>query len=204
MNTLFECRICNEEDIIDNLIYPCKCTGTQKYVHNKCLITWMQLSTNTNSKIKCDVCKHVYQWSYTDNNYFYKLMIKDFLLYTSLSILSCIFLGYLSLYIFNHCKKDKNDSANEYCTLYNCFHNGLWIIISTAGIIAWGIIIVQLNNPGHIEIRRHNPIREFNIGLGIPGIILLIIIIHSFYKKKNDENMLKSRINSRLLNYYNE
>ena len=28
-----KCRICLEFDEIENLIYPCNCTGSMKYVH---------------------------------------------------------------------------------------------------------------------------------------------------------------------------
>lgn len=32
-----ECRICLEEDERNNLIVPCKCNGSIKYVHLECL-----------------------------------------------------------------------------------------------------------------------------------------------------------------------
>jgi hypothetical protein len=48
------CRICYDYDIIDNFIYPCKCSGNIKYVHTKCLITWCN-SGNSERK-KCEIC----------------------------------------------------------------------------------------------------------------------------------------------------
>ena len=33
---MYECRICLEEDEIENLISPCLCRGTSKYIHEKC------------------------------------------------------------------------------------------------------------------------------------------------------------------------
>ena len=41
-----ECRICLEEDEICNLISPCLCRGTTKYIHEKCLNEWRILSEN--------------------------------------------------------------------------------------------------------------------------------------------------------------
>jgi len=35
-----DCRFCLESDNVNNLIAPCSCKGTFKYVHNKCLMNW--------------------------------------------------------------------------------------------------------------------------------------------------------------------
>jgi len=52
------CRICLEEDTIDNFIYPCKCNGTQKYVHRTCLNEWRKKnSKNTH----CEICNFKYK-----------------------------------------------------------------------------------------------------------------------------------------------
>ena len=55
-----ECRICLELDTIDNLIWPCKCNGSIKYVHEKCLIKWIETTTNKEYKKKCSMCKDFY------------------------------------------------------------------------------------------------------------------------------------------------
>ena len=63
------CRICldgeTEED--DELITPCKCAGTMKYIHFKCLKEWLDSkktfkeSVNSFSctwkQIECDLCR---------------------------------------------------------------------------------------------------------------------------------------------------
>ena len=36
----YDCRICLETDHQNNLIAPCDCSGTQKYVHIDCLNQW--------------------------------------------------------------------------------------------------------------------------------------------------------------------
>lgn len=62
------CRICLESDTeIDNpLITPCKCSGTMKYIHFKCLQKWLKskLSIKKNAiaitimwkNISCELC----------------------------------------------------------------------------------------------------------------------------------------------------
>ena len=58
------CRYCIEKD--GELIAPCKCTGTNKWVHPKCLAKWQYTSIisqsthpkyQTNIDIKCNVCQ---------------------------------------------------------------------------------------------------------------------------------------------------
>ncbi|ODV93210.1 hypothetical protein PACTADRAFT_51830 [Pachysolen tannophilus NRRL Y-2460] len=52
------CRICRCESSEDDpLYYPCKCRGSVKYVHQNCLITWLETSKRPE---KCDICKTPY------------------------------------------------------------------------------------------------------------------------------------------------
>ena len=56
-----ECRICLQEDSIENLISPCKCTGTQKYVHANCLSSWRrQFARMHVHRVRCQICKSDY------------------------------------------------------------------------------------------------------------------------------------------------
>ena len=41
----------------DDLIIPCLCRGSMKYVHHGCLIKWIVHG----DKRKCEVCKYVYK-----------------------------------------------------------------------------------------------------------------------------------------------
>jgi|LakMenEpi03Aug12_release.lakeMendotaPanAssembly.Ray.scaffolds.fasta_scaffold127761_5 hypothetical protein len=50
------CRICLEDDTIHNLIYPCKCNGNIKFIHNECLNKWC----NNQRKI-CEICKYEFK-----------------------------------------------------------------------------------------------------------------------------------------------
>lgn len=55
-----ECRICFESTNEDDLISPCFCRGTSKWVHHSCLQNWREFSENNEAKIKCMECKYEY------------------------------------------------------------------------------------------------------------------------------------------------
>lgn len=54
------CRICRTSGGEGNpLYYPCACSGSIKYVHQDCLLQWLQHS----GAWKCEVCKHPFAFS---------------------------------------------------------------------------------------------------------------------------------------------
>ncbi|GAA0165314.1 ubiquitin-protein ligase [Lithospermum erythrorhizon] len=55
-----ECRICQEEDSIQNLESPCVCSGSLKYAHRKCVQHWC----NEKGDITCEICHQSYQPGY--------------------------------------------------------------------------------------------------------------------------------------------
>ncbi|XP_068634570.1 probable E3 ubiquitin ligase SUD1 [Aristolochia californica] len=60
------CRICrNPGDSENPLRYPCACSGSIKYVHQDCLLQWLN---HSNAK-SCEVCKHAFSFSpvYAEN-----------------------------------------------------------------------------------------------------------------------------------------
>ena len=56
------CRICYEgEKYNDELIHPCLCKGTQKYIHLKCLQKWRFVNRDEPEKRdNCEICKYHY------------------------------------------------------------------------------------------------------------------------------------------------
>ena len=57
----FQCRICLEdEDDLDTLISPCRCSGTSKYVHKTCLQRWRYQDINSTAFYKCMECNEEY------------------------------------------------------------------------------------------------------------------------------------------------
>lgn len=55
------CRLSGE----DTLYHPCLCTGTIKYVHQKCLEQWLKYS----KKEVCELCNHRFSFQpvYAEN-----------------------------------------------------------------------------------------------------------------------------------------
>ncbi|KAI5604200.1 hypothetical protein BDE02_01G271600 [Populus trichocarpa] len=60
------CRICrNPGDAENPLRYPCACSGSIKFVHQDCLLQWL----NHSNARQCEVCKHPFSFSpvYSEN-----------------------------------------------------------------------------------------------------------------------------------------
>ncbi|KAK9667140.1 hypothetical protein RND81_14G235900 [Saponaria officinalis] len=60
------CRICRNPGDVDNpLRYPCACSGSIKFVHQDCLLQWL----NHSNARQCEVCKHPFAFSpvYAEN-----------------------------------------------------------------------------------------------------------------------------------------
>ena len=92
-----KCRICYQEEddiLINPLIRPCKCSGSMKYIHLKCLLHWLksrtsnnQMISNTNEnfnayfinqKTECELCKHLFPDYIKHNNIKYCLIDFDY------------------------------------------------------------------------------------------------------------------------------
>ncbi|XP_047333089.1 uncharacterized protein LOC124936619 [Impatiens glandulifera] len=56
-----ECRICQEEDSVQNLEIPCSCRGSLQYAHRKCVQHWC----NEKGDTICEICHKPYQPGYT-------------------------------------------------------------------------------------------------------------------------------------------
>ena len=48
-----DCRICREEDHVQNLLSPCKCSGSIKYIHYDCLTRCIE----TRNATFCEICR---------------------------------------------------------------------------------------------------------------------------------------------------
>ena len=77
INQTLLCRICLQEDIIENLIIPCECKGTQKYAHLKCLEE-SQINYILNQSSHPDYQKNIDEvCSICGTNYKYKAKSRD-------------------------------------------------------------------------------------------------------------------------------
>ena len=93
------CRICYQEEdesLINPLIRPCKCSGSMKYIHLKCLLLWLKSKTIRNQssvmehndffnsyfineKIECELCKEQFPDYIKHNNIKYCLIDFDYI-----------------------------------------------------------------------------------------------------------------------------
>lgn len=55
------CRICLDNDNINDLFSPCKCKGSIKYIHKSCLEEWRKQGSK--QFFKCPNCKYSYRLS---------------------------------------------------------------------------------------------------------------------------------------------
>lgn len=102
-----QCKICYEIENNDNkLINPCKCKGTIKWIHDKCLKEWI----NINKEKGCSICKYEYKTIKTCN--YPKLIslsenknikiVSIFIMFTLI-----IIIGWINYLIFNKNEKSK-------------------------------------------------------------------------------------------------
>ena len=89
------CRICymtETNSLINPLIKPCKCSGSMKYIHLKCLIQWLKtkiqvdkseyvdnhfFSVYSSEKVECELCKEIFPHYIKHKKNLYNLMDLD-------------------------------------------------------------------------------------------------------------------------------
>lgn len=105
MNDVYSCRICFEDFRDRNdVIVPCKCSGTQKYVCKECLNKYLNLDRNDNKYTTCPSCKSKYNREVPGVTLSLNDEIRDEALY-AVGVITLITLGFLaggksSVYIF--------------------------------------------------------------------------------------------------------
>lgn len=55
-----DCRICLDNKNVHDFVSPCKCSGTLKYVHQKCFSRWLQERATYGNEYQCEICKTIY------------------------------------------------------------------------------------------------------------------------------------------------
>jgi hypothetical protein len=66
-----QCRICLDDEGEEELefISPCRCSGSSRYVHRKCLDTWISTCTNPEATRRCMECHYSYRFEYQREQY---------------------------------------------------------------------------------------------------------------------------------------
>ena len=155
-----QCRICLEDASLNELISPCLCDGTSKYVHTECLNTWR--NTTSRAFSQCTECHFNYALRYDFPLEKFKITIPSIndemgrYVYTLLIVLLSSFflrildkiLKYPSLYILNLgynvtnkeiLEEDEINSGCYYFSLNNC------IISIISHIWFWVLITIKIN-----------------------------------------------------------
>ena len=63
------CRICLEGG--GHFIYPCRCGGTMKYVHEECLLKWFRVNHYPS---RCEICHYTFTFSNVTDGYLQKCL----------------------------------------------------------------------------------------------------------------------------------
>jgi E3 ubiquitin-protein ligase DOA10 len=100
----FTCRICLEEGRRNELIAPCSCSGTQKWVHRACLDQW-RTAREDKAFSSCTECKAHYKlickstespWQNFSKTAIFALYVsRDCLVVLTLTQLIILFFSYL-------------------------------------------------------------------------------------------------------------
>ncbi|CAK7266130.1 hypothetical protein SEPCBS119000_001865 [Sporothrix epigloea] len=99
------CRICRGEATTQEpLFYPCKCSGSIKYVHQDCLLEWLSHS----QKKHCELCKTSFRFTklYSPNmpkqlpffvfaRHLTKYVLRNLVVWLRISLVACVWLGLL-------------------------------------------------------------------------------------------------------------
>ena len=131
------CRICYETD--QKLIVPCKCNGTMKYVHSRCLEKWRTLNIYNSRYYQCSECQYRYKLNYNMN--FFEKFISHLILLINYIFKNKILGTLLNLYFIHLIDTSLINVTYSYIT-----KNGSITIITTNMIISLLISIYSYNN----------------------------------------------------------
>lgn len=150
------CRICYDDESNEKFIHPCKCEGTMRYIHKKCLKKAIEIC----SKKSCELCKEEYYFRIKVNKVFNKAKLCLNLqigLFTWLIWVVVIFLVILIIYFVvvnialsskrnslnNNYSEEELDRQDEY--IKGIIINVLSIIGSLSACIIFIIILIRKN-----------------------------------------------------------
>tara|TARA_R110002111_G_scaffold21318_3_gene49797 strand:+ start:464 stop:1147 length:684 start_codon:yes stop_codon:yes gene_type:complete len=123
-----ECRYCLCKDD-EYMIIPCKCDGSMKYVHEQCLLNWIEKKNRrvvipgrfgNSSTFHCEICQTEYKVDYINEQKgnLYLDVIKYFSLITI-----CLFGSYFG---FGYAMKNMDILVFTYMEDEGYWHNILW------------------------------------------------------------------------------
>lgn len=136
------CRICNESSQLskEQLINPCICKGSIKYIHESCLKMWIEKKKNEKTfKPNCEFCNTEYYLVFIINYLFSKRKTLKTVTQSLLCfLLATIFFSILIYFMVKSQKEADNQSNLKYIFIYVAVSIPLIIIIS--------FLIIKLKN----------------------------------------------------------
>ena len=146
------CRICLEEDSINNMIHPCKCTGSSKYVHKGCLNEWRNITSNRDNQYKCEICNHRYKITTSKENRtcFIKTVLSPNCFYIIMNIFAYLFSIILQAVdsnnnLIHNIYQPKQNDSREIDMIYWIISLGFCLLILIIYIIA-GMMTIRNKN----------------------------------------------------------
>jgi len=143
------CRYCLGNDNEENLIVPCKCRGSSRYVHRNCLDNWRIQGVNDQNFKRCNECRFEYTLiSNFDSEEeakryreFYKNAIVDTIFFV-VTVICFVILFAIILYYINlefGCFKNDECPGNSLGTIMN--YMSMIVLVSS---FAVGIVIFYM------------------------------------------------------------
>ena len=124
-----QCRICLDEDGTRELISPCECKGTMKYVHRTCLNKWRINSPNSSSLYSCDQCK--FEYILTDTRKEWKIWKNieqfNFQLANRDKLLLGLNIYFYMVLVFSICIYKEVESINDFLRRDDIFYTTSWV-----------------------------------------------------------------------------
>lgn len=151
-SALKQCRICqstNEEEpeIAHTFIRPCKCTGTQAYVHIECLNRWR--ATSDTADRYCSVCGYEYKIRTPKYVIFVKSDVGIFTITLAIMLMACWIIGetivQLGQYLHSNGDTSLPASAADVAAMFYEY----------SGLYANKGLLTSLKNSGNLMKSRH-------------------------------------------------
>jgi len=153
------CRFCHGSAEESELIVPCACSGSIKYVHRTCLDSWRAASPNPQSFSNCDVCHFTYRLRELREKHraaqakFVLLMLRDFFLFAIVVNALILGLGFLASLVHpnqilhsylpssNLVNPDWSPAAQAVAIAYEC---GAVVLLFIIGVVGSCVYCVKL------------------------------------------------------------
>ena len=181
-----QCRICLDEDENKNLVSPCNCSGTSKYIHTDCLNIWRDQNINTPYYNMCIDCRAKYKYTINSKECIFISNNNTTIMYFCILI---VFTLFFSSFDYNNCTdifdyiKHRNitnilDNNTNYYIMFgiitsNYLINCLFFLISS-------LLLLKINNKKRYLSKIYVNTIYKNISLFYVFIIYIIFSVKIF------------------------